>query len=89
MTPQKDPKIITEQLCQFVRENFAAEGVVCNEQSPLGEVGVDSFALVELLLFCERAFGVRVPESSMTRSNLASVAALAKCIAEVARGSQP
>jgi len=65
-----DSKTIADQLCQFARTNFAAEGANFNEHSPLAEAGIDSFALVELLLYCERAFGVRVPESQLTRNNL-------------------
>ena len=55
--------------------------------APLADAGIDSFALVELLLHCERAFGIRVPESHLTHHNLVSVATLAACIFELARGS--
>ena len=93
MTLPTDPKTITDKLCQFARANFLADGVEFTEHSPLAEVGIDSFALVELLLCSERAFGVRVPESHLTRNNLVSVATLANCIAELARNdgtaSQP
>jgi acyl carrier protein len=84
MTPQKDPKTVAEQLCQFARANFVAEGAVFDEHSSLAEAGIDSFALVEILLHCERVFGVRVPLSHLTRANLASVATLAGCICELA-----
>jgi len=93
MTSPNDPKTIADKLCQFARANFLADGVEFTEHSPLAEVGIDSFALVELLLCSERAFGVRVPESHLTRNNLVSVATLAHCIAELARNgdsaSQP
>jgi acyl carrier protein len=85
MTPAADVKAISETLCQFARANFLADGVEFNEHSPLAEVGIDSFALVELLLCSERSFGVRVPETHLTRHNLVSVATLASCIAELAR----
>jgi len=85
MTPEKDPKIIAEQLCQFARTNFVAGGAEFDEHTPLAKAGIDSFALVELLLFSERALGVRVPVSHLTGNNLTSVATLASCIAELAR----
>jgi acyl carrier protein len=85
MTPAPDAKIISDKLCEFARANFLADGVEFNEQSSLAEVGIDSFALVELLLCSERNFGIRVPESHLTRNNLVSVATLAKCIAELGR----
>jgi acyl carrier protein len=87
MTSPADPKTIAEKLCQFARANFLADGVEFNEHSHLAEVGIDSFALVELLLCSERTFGVRVPESHLTRHNLVSVATLASCIAELARNN--
>jgi acyl carrier protein len=85
MTAAPDAKTISDKLCEFARTNFLAEGVEFNEHSPLADAGIDSFALVELLLCGERAFGIRVPESHLTRSNLVSVATLAHCIAELAR----
>jgi acyl carrier protein len=87
MIAQKDPKIIAEQLCQFARKNYVADGADFNEHSPLAKAGIDSFALVELLLYCERTFGVRVPDSHLTGSNLTSVATLANCVAELARNN--
>ena len=87
MTSQKDPKTISEQLCNFARTNFVAEGVKFDENSPLSEAGIDSFALVELLLYCERDLGVRVPDTHMTCQNLNSVATLARCVAELSRNS--
>jgi acyl carrier protein len=88
MTPETDPKKIAAQLCQFARTNFVAEGTDFDENSPLSQAGIDSFALVELLLFCERTLGVRVPDSHLTGANLASMSSLANCIAELARDGQ-
>ena len=84
MTPEKDPKSITDKLCSFARANFVADGAAFDEHTPLAEAGIDSFSLVELLLYSERALGVRVPNSHLTGKNLASMAALAACIADLA-----
>ena len=86
MTPPTDPKIVAAQIRQFAQANLVADGAELNEDSPLADAGIDSFALVDLLLHCERAFGIRVPESHLTRQNLVSVAALAACICELASG---
>jgi acyl carrier protein len=88
MTPALDPQTIARQLCQFARTNFVAEGKAFDEQSPLAEAGIDSFALFEMLLYGETTFGVRVPPSHLTRSNLESVATMARCMAELARNGQ-
>lgn len=89
MIPETDPQIIAAKLCEFARTNFVAEGVQFDETSPLSEAGIDSFALVELVLFCERVLGVRVPDSHLTPANLASMSALARCISELAKIGQP
>lgn len=89
MIPETDPKVITAKLCEFARSNFVAEGVEFDENSPLSQAGIDSFALVELVLFCERVLGVRVPDSHLTGDNLASMSALAQCISGLAKAGQP
>jgi len=85
MTIQNNPKTIANQLCQFARTNLVANGTDFNEYSVLADFGIDSFSLVELLLFAERTFGVSVPESHLTHENLASLATIAECIAGLAR----
>lgn len=85
MTLETDPKKIAARLCEFARTNFVAEGQEFDENSPLSQAGIDSFALVELLLFCERNIGVRVPDSHLTGANLTSMFTLAACISELAR----
>jgi acyl carrier protein len=86
MTAKKDPQTTVERLCDFARANLLAEGKDFDEHSPLAEAGIDSFALVELLLYSERAFGVSVPESHWTHENLRTLASLGHCIAELAGG---
>jgi acyl carrier protein len=84
MTPEKDLKSIADKLCAFARANFVAEGVPFDEHTSLATAGIDSFALVELLLYSERGLGVRVPNSHLTGKNLTSMATLAACIADLA-----
>jgi acyl carrier protein len=86
MAAQLTPQTIVADLCRFARANLLAEGRHLDEHSPLTEVGIDSFALVELLFYSERAFDVRVPESHWTQENLRTLASLGHCIAELAGG---
>ena len=88
MNPETDTNKIAKKLCEFARTNFVAEGTDFDENSPLAEAGIDSFHLVELVLFCERELGVRVPDSHLTSTNLASMSCLAKCISELAGSAQ-
>ncbi len=80
---------ISEELGRFLRRQILAGGVSFDENTPLRDLGVDSFALVELLLFIEKRFGAAVPESHLTRANLHSVAALARCVQSLTGGEAP
>ena len=71
---------ISEEICGFLRTNIIAEGVSFNENSSLSSLGIDSFSIIEILLFIERRFNIVVPESDLTPDNLKSVAALTRCI---------
>ena len=80
---------VSDELCRFLRDRILAEGVSFDENTPLRDLGVDSFALVELLLFIEKRFGTAVPDAHLTRANLHSVAALARCVRGLAGGEAP
>lgn len=86
MAAQLTPQAIVADLCHFARTNLLAEGRHFDENSPLTEMGIDSFALVELLFYSERAFDVSVPESHWTQENLRTLASLGHCIAELSGG---
>jgi acyl carrier protein len=79
-----DPIAMGEQLYRYARTNLVDESVAFDEQTPLDVAGMDSFCILELLLFSERVFGVSVPESHLTQENLASLASLARCLARLA-----
>ncbi len=84
MATQITPQAIVADLCRFARANLLAEGKDFDEHSPLTDMGIDSFALVELLSYSERAFAVSVPESHWTQENLRTLTSLGHCIAELA-----
>ncbi len=84
MTTSDDARLVVDQLCRFARAHLVANGTKFDEHSPLAGAGIDSFSLVELLVFAEGAFGVKVPDSHMTHENLASLSTLARCIVDLA-----
>ena len=71
------------ELCRYARSHLLQEGVELNERTQFKEAGVDSFSLVELLLFAERRFGVKVPGAELTPANIASPFSLTQCIARL------
>ena len=79
-----DSAAMARRLVEYASANLVADGHWFDEHTPLTEAGLDSFCIVELLLFAEGEFGVRVPEAALTHENLASLATLARCMASLA-----
>jgi acyl carrier protein len=79
-----DHQAVCGRLCEFLRSNILAEGMEFREETPLIELDVDSLSLIEMLLFVEREFGIRIPDSHLTRANLHSIATITRCVLELA-----
>ena len=67
---------ISSQLCNFLQKNILAPEVEVTPKTELTTIGVDSFSLMELVLFIERQFGLILPPESLTAENIASVKTL-------------
>jgi len=74
-----DISIIVSELSAFIVNNIVAEGIPVRKETQLAEIGVDSFSIIEIILFIERKFGVVIPDESLIPENLRSVEALAAC----------
>jgi acyl carrier protein len=63
----------------FIDSRFLeGQGSDLTVDSPLLALGlIDSFSLVELVVFCESRFGVRIPDRELTPRNLDTVAHIA------------
>ena len=71
---------ITEQLCEFIKANLTGDGVEVTAETPFEKLGLDSFSIIEIILFIERKYGVTIPDKELNKENLFSAAALAKCV---------
>ena len=67
-------------LCAFISEKRAGEDAALDPDAPLSESGVDSFTLLEVLLFLERSYGTKLPLELLTRENTFSVATFTDCV---------
>lgn len=75
---------VANQLCVFLRKNVLAENIEVTADTVLSEIGVDSFSLMELVLYIERQFGLELPAESLTPENIASVATLSSyCVQQL------
>ena len=70
---------ISSALCSFIQQNILAPDVEVTSDTELAIIGVDSFSLMEIILFIERRFGLILPPESLTPENTASVSNLSLC----------
>ena len=70
---------LRRELCAFVAENRQPGSAAIDERAPLSEAGIDSFTLLEILLFLERRYHAKLPLELLTRENTHSIATLADC----------
>ena len=76
-----------DALCGFVASSIVAQGVDVTPTSCLADLGVDSFSLMEVLLFVETRFGVEVPMADLTPDNTRDVASLATVVMGASQGA--
>jgi acyl carrier protein len=74
---------VCADLCAFLRTSLLADGVVFDENTAFTNIHVDSLALVQILLFVERRYGVIIPDTHLVQANLKSVSALSRCVCEL------
>ena len=77
---------ITQELTAFISGNIVAPGVTLTPDTVLGNLGVDSFSVIEIVLFIERKFGIVIPDDQLTPENISSVASLARCTYNLSSG---
>ncbi|MCB1936105.1 MAG: acyl carrier protein, partial [Nitrosomonas sp.] len=74
------PTAIAENICLFIRSNLVAEGIEVTPSTPLTRIGLDSFSLIEIILFVERQYQLQLPADALTQENINSSETLAHYI---------
>jgi acyl carrier protein len=75
--PRADPERVAQVLTAFVNAHIMARGHPMTADDAFETAGVDSMALLKLLLFVEREFGFWMPDGDLVEENIASPRALA------------
>ncbi len=85
----KDQAALAVELTQLIRENVLEGAEELDEQTNLFDAGLDSMAIMQLLLVIEENFGVMLDGSDLTRDNFATATDLAGLIRERAAAQEP
>ncbi len=72
---------IAERLAEFVNREIMAPGHAIGVDDRLEPAGVDSMALLKVLLFIEREFGFWIPDEDLVDDTVASATSLARYVA--------
>lgn len=75
-----EPDAVAAALTAFVNANIMAGGRAVHADDEFELMGIDSMALLKVLLFVEAEFGFWMPDEDLVAENLASPRALAHYI---------
>jgi acyl carrier protein len=91
-TSTLDPSGLEHDLLRLVREHLL-DGIDddFDALSSLPDAGLDSMAIMQLLLLIEDRFGIWLPEEDLTRDNFACIRSLARAVLRrhAAGGGEP
>ena len=73
---------LDQQLVTLVSERLLETQPGFDADSNLYEAGLDSMALMQLLILVEEEYGVSIPESALTKQNFSTVRHLSQIIHE-------
>jgi len=71
---------IAENICFFIRSNLVADGIEVTSTMPLESLGLDSFSLIEIILFVERQYHLQLSDEALAQENMRSSETLANYI---------
>ncbi len=78
--PLPSQETLEQQLVTLLRERLLETTVPMDAGTDLYTLGLDSMAIMQLLILVEEEYGVSLPESSLTRENFSTAQQLAQLI---------
>jgi len=79
--PARTVSAIADLLVAFVNREIMAPGHAIAPEDRFDAAGVDSMALLKVLLYVEQEFGFWVPDDDLVDANVASATTLARYVA--------
>ena len=80
MTTPISSSVIAENICLFIRSHLVASGVEVTPATPLEHLGLDSFSLIEIILFVERQYHLQLSDEALSQENICSSETLANYV---------
>ena len=67
---------IETDIITFLVNNIVAANTAVTATTVLRDIGIDSFSIVEIILFIERKYGVVIPDDQLIPENFRTIQAL-------------
>lgn len=68
---------VQEDLLSFIRSTILVDNAAISSDTLFSDLGIDSVAFLEILLYLERQFNVYIDDRDLTPENISSVRQLA------------
>jgi acyl carrier protein len=85
--PPPASAMLEQQLLTLISERLLEPQAGFSADSNLYDAGLDSMAIMQLLVLVEEEYGVALPESDLTRHNFSTIRHLAQLIRDRASGT--
>jgi len=83
-----DPAVITKSLLAFVNNNIMARSRQIGADDDIKAAGVDSMAMLKILVFIEAEFGIWMPAEDLAVHNLSTLRSLSTYIVGQGHGNR-
>lgn len=78
-----ETETIEKDIIHFLESNILSEGIKIFHDSSLREVGIDSFSIVEIILFIERKYDIVIPDHKLVPDNFKTIHTIALTVKEL------
>jgi acyl carrier protein len=75
-----DENIIIADINKFIKTNILANDILLEADTNLQNTGIDSFSLVEIMLFIQQNYNILIPDDQLVPENFRTLQSLARLV---------
>ena len=75
-----DENIIIADIKKFIETNILAGDIMLEADTNLKNIGIDSFSIVEIMLFIQQNYNILIPDDQLVPENFRTLKALARLV---------
>lgn len=82
-----DQQQIIDDIRHYIETNILSGDIKINADTVLQDAGIDSFSIVEIILFIERKYGVAITDDKLVPENFRTLESLSLTVLELMKQS--